>query len=157
MLPDFRTSFSSLDGVKSCENLLFSCVNVCDGPVYCFDCQRGGQVSPRSFPHRSVLCGWLSAARLSTLTNWPTVSSFREWEVGVEHVMDRCGNHCNSDGEAGLLLRCRRVGRWEMVSYQNCPWRFSCVCMCVGEFARKPYLLRLLIEFFFNCCDPVNK
>lgn len=106
MLPDFRTSFSSLDSVKHRENPHFPCVNVSDSHVYFFDCQRGGCISARSFPSRSILCVWLSAARLSALTNWPTVSSFREGEVGAEQVMDRGGNHCNSGGETGPLLRC---------------------------------------------------
>lgn len=88
------------------ENPHFPCVNVSDSCVYFFDCQSGGHISPWSFHSRSVLCVWLSAARLSTLTNWPTVPPpLREGEVGMEHVMDRGGNHCNGGSEAGLLLR----------------------------------------------------
>lgn len=66
----------------------------------------GEDASQPELPSRSILCVWLSAARLSALTNWPTVSSFREGEVGAEQVMDRGGNHCNSGGETGPLLRC---------------------------------------------------
>lgn len=87
------------------ENTHFSCVEVSDSCVYFFDC-RTGHISPWSFDSRCVLCVWLSAARLSTLTNWPTVSPLGEGEVGVEHVTDRGGNHCNGGSESGLLLRC---------------------------------------------------
>lgn len=82
MLPDFLTSFSMPGSVKHHNNLHFPCVNVSDSRVYFFDCQRGGHISPRSFPSRSVLSVRLPAARMSTRTNWPTVCSFREGEEG---------------------------------------------------------------------------
>lgn len=97
--------FKAGHSVNCRENPHFPQVNVSDSRVYAFDCQHG-HISRRSFHSHSLLCVWVSAARLSTLTNWPTVPPFGEGEVGAEHVMDRGGNHCNSYGEAGLLLRC---------------------------------------------------